>query len=178
MTPCAAPQTPAPTPRDVERIARDVLSQFGVDAPLHAELVNAVWRITVTARAHGVLHVRTLRAAAADGRLRAQFSSRSYFGHPIARATRADTRAFVAFALGRSARALGCRSALASPPADYPARIIAIRRQLRLTQSALARRVGAASKAVVYQWESRKRIPSPVLWTRLHNLERRAWQRP
>jgi len=31
---------------------------------------------------------------------------------------------------------------------------------------------GAAGKAVIYQWESRKRTPSPVLWQRIRELER------
>jgi DNA-binding transcriptional regulator YiaG len=38
---------------------------------------------------------------------------------------------------------------------------------MRLSQSAFAQRIGAANKAVVYQWESRKRTPSPVLWQRV-----------
>ena len=29
---------------------------------------------------------------------------------------------------------------------------------------------GAAGKAVIYQWESRKRQPSPVFWTRIDQL--------
>jgi hypothetical protein len=32
--------------------------------------------------------------------------------------------------------------------------------------------VGAAGKAVVYQWESGKRQPSPVFWLRIERLER------
>jgi DNA-binding transcriptional regulator YiaG len=116
------------------------------------------------------VHVRTLRAAAVDGRLRAEFTARSYFGHPVAQATRADAQALVASRLGRSAHRLGCRRQLIEPPADYASRIIALRRRLRLTQSALARRVGAASKAVVYQWETRKQTPSAVFWTRLQRL--------
>jgi hypothetical protein len=34
----------------------------------------------------------------------------------------------------------------------------------------LAEKIGAAGKAVVYQWESRKRKPSPVLWQRVERL--------
>jgi hypothetical protein len=44
---------------------------------------------------------------------------------------------------------------------------------MRLTEVVLARRIGAAGKAVVYQWESRKRVPSPVLWQRVLELEHR-----
>ena len=36
----------------------------------------------------------------------------------------------------------------------------------------LAEKVGAASKAVVYQWESAKRKPSPVFWLRIQRLQR------
>jgi hypothetical protein len=38
----------------------------------------------------------------------------------------------------------------------------------------LARGFGAAGKAVVYQWESRKRPPSPVLWQRVLELDGQA----
>jgi DNA-binding transcriptional regulator YiaG len=34
--------------------------------------------------------------------------------------------------------------------------------------------VGAASKAVVYQWESGKRKPSPVFWLRIKRMQRGA----
>lgn len=47
-------------------------------------------------------------------------------------------------------------------PTDYDVRIPAVRRQLHLSQVQLATLVGAARKAVIYQWESRKRCPSPV----------------
>ena len=41
-----------------------------------------------------------------------------------------------------------------------------------LSQTQLATLVGAAHKAVVYQWEARKRTPSPVFWQRLAALHR------
>ena len=44
-------------------------------------------------------------------------------------------------------------------------------RRLRFTQDGLARRIGAAGKAVIYQWESRKRTPSPVLWKQVLRLQ-------
>ena len=31
--------------------------------------------------------------------------------------------------------------------------------------------IGAAGKAVVYQWEARKRCPSPVFWCRIMDLD-------
>jgi len=56
---------------------------------------------------------------------------------------------------------------------DYDQRLRDVRRRKGLTQGALAERIGVASKAVVYQWESRKRTPSPVLWRRIMDLDRR-----
>jgi hypothetical protein len=41
-------------------------------------------------------------------------------------------------------------------------------------QQQLAAKVGTASKAVVYQWESGKRTRSPVFWLRVERLQRRA----
>jgi DNA-binding XRE family transcriptional regulator len=57
-------------------------------------------------------------------------------------------------------------------PPDFANRLLQIRRTLRLTQAQLAKEIGAASKAVVYQWESRKRTPSPVVWQRIEQLEK------
>ena len=57
-----------------------------------------------------------------------------------------------------------------SVPRDVDARLKRLRRRLRLTQRDLARRIGAANKAVVYQWESRQRTPSPVFWKRVEAL--------
>jgi DNA-binding transcriptional regulator YiaG len=116
---------------------------------------------------------KTLRRAAADGRLQAQFKTKTYFGKPIALATRAAVREFLAHAFGRSPTVLGCRSPLATPPSDYASKIIRIRRRLHFTQAALATRVGAANKAVVYQWETGKRTPSPVFWARLQRVRSR-----
>lgn len=52
----------------------------------------------------------------------------------------------------------------------------ALRRRLRLTQDGLARRIGAAGKAVIYQWESRKRTRSPVLWRQVMRLQPVKWR--
>ena len=40
-----------------------------------------------------------------------------------------------------------------------------------LSQAAFAARVGAARKAVMYQWESRQRCPSPLFWQRIRELK-------
>ena len=50
--------------------------------------------------------------------------------------------------------------------------IRALRRARGLSQAQLATLVGAARKAVVYQWEARKRTPSPVFWQRITALHR------
>ena len=57
-------------------------------------------------------------------------------------------------------------------PDDAAERITITRHALRLTLGEFATRVGAANKAVVYQWESGKRKPSPVFWMRIVNLRR------
>jgi DNA-binding XRE family transcriptional regulator len=64
-----------------------------------------------------------------------------------------------------------CPTPLAPVPNDYPQQLRALRHRLRLTQDGLARRIGAAGKAVIYQWESRKRTPSPVLWQQVMRVQ-------
>jgi DNA-binding transcriptional regulator YiaG len=118
------------------------------------------------------VHVRTLRAAARDGRLEATFRNRAFFGRPVALATRESVERFLATGYGRSPSALGLKPAFSNVPSEYATRILATRARLKLTQGALARRIGAANRAVVYQWESGKRRPSPVFWARLLRLAR------
>ena len=55
-------------------------------------------------------------------------------------------------------------------PDDYDVQIRALRRAHGVSQAQLATLVGAARKAVVYQWEARKRTPSPVFWQRITAL--------
>ena len=57
-------------------------------------------------------------------------------------------------------------------PTNYAATLVGLRRRLGLSQRQLAAKVGAASKAVVYQWESGKRKPSAVFWLRIERLQR------
>jgi DNA-binding XRE family transcriptional regulator len=64
-----------------------------------------------------------------------------------------------------------CPAPLPTVPSDYDTRLRDVRRRTGLTQGALAQCVGAAGEAVVYQWESRKRTPSPVLWQRVLELD-------
>jgi DNA-binding transcriptional regulator YiaG len=122
------------------------------------------------------VHVRTLRAAAHDGRLAATFSPRPYFGKLTATATREAGARFMAtwyrrtYVRGRRRLVAVCRVTV---PANYAATLVGLRYRLGLSQQQLAARVGAASKAVVYQWESGKRKPSPVFWIRIERLRRR-----
>ncbi len=119
------------------------------------------------------VHIRTLQAAARTGRLKAHFSVRSVFGRPIASASRAAGEQFLATHYRCFSGQQVCPLPLPAVPDDYDEHLRDLRRRMRLTQGAFARRIGAAGKAVVYQWESRKRTPSPVLWQRILDLERR-----
>ena len=118
------------------------------------------------------VHVRTLQAAARTGRLDTVFSVRSVFGRPMRFASRAAGERFIA----RHYRCFNgqalCPAPLPRVPHDYDEQLRDLRRRKGLTQAALARRIGAAGKAVIYQWESRKRTPSTVLWQRIREFER------
>ena len=121
------------------------------------------------------VHVRTLRAAAHDGRLAATFGPRPYFGKVTARATREAGARFMAtwyrrtYGRGRRRLVAVCRVTV---PAHYAATLVGLRLRLGVSQQALAAKVGAASKAVVYQWESGKRRPAPAFWLRIERLQR------
>jgi predicted transcriptional regulator len=55
-------------------------------------------------------------------------------------------------------------------PSNYAATLVGLRRRLGFSQQQLAARIGAASKAVVSQWESGKRTSCPVFWLRVQRL--------
>lgn len=122
------------------------------------------------------VHVRTLRAAAHDGRLAATFGPRPFFGKLAATATREAGAQFMArwyrrtYGRGRRRPTAVCRVTV---PANYAATLVGLRHRLGPSQRQLATKVGAAGKAVVYQWESGKRSPSPVFWLRIVRLQRR-----
>jgi len=126
------------------------------------------------------VHVRTLRAAARDGRLAATFGPRPFFGKLTSTATREAAARFMAtwyrrtYGRGRRRPVAVCRVFV---PANYAATLVGLRRRLGLSQQQFAAKVGAASKAVVYQWESGKRKPSPVFWLRIQRCRRiaRSW---
>jgi DNA-binding transcriptional regulator YiaG len=116
------------------------------------------------------MHQRTLRDAVRAGRVAVQLSTRSAFGRPIRLATRAAVLAYQQQYYRRSySRTMRKppRPRREDLPEDYAERVTLTRHALRLTLSEFAARVGAANKAVVYQWESGKRRPSTVFWTRI-----------
>ena len=152
-----------PAPVQIVKRAREALDVFG----RRHELLP----LEQLAKELGV-HVRTLQAAARTGRLEVHFSVRSAFGRPIRYASRAAGDQFIARHYRCFSGQEVCPLPLPTVPDDYDDRLRGLRRRMRLTQDALARRIGAASKAVVYQWESRKRTPSPVLWARVETLSR------
>jgi len=121
------------------------------------------------------VHVRTLRAAARDGRLAATFGPRPFFGKLTATATREAGARFMAewyrrtYGRGRRRLVPICRVIV---PANYAATLVGLRRRLGLSQQQMAVKIGVASKAVVYQWESGKRKPSQVFWLRVERLQR------
>ena len=132
---------------------------------------HALLPLPVLALLIGV-HVKTLRAAARDGRLSVTYDTRTTFRRLRARATPAAARAFRQSYYGRTVKLVDRRAPLtwASVPNDYDAQIRALRCARGLSQAQLAALVGAAHKAVVYQWEARKRTPSPLFWQRLTAL--------
>ena len=115
------------------------------------------------------VNVQTLRAAVRRGRLEARFDVRSVFGRPSRRSTRAACRAFLKYGYKQKTSAQ-FEPPLPAVPKNYDLQLKRLRRRLGLSQADLAVQIGAAGKAVVYQWESRRRIPSPVLWQRAQQL--------
>ena len=126
---------------------------------------HALLALPVLALLIGV-HVKTLRAAARDGRLLVTYDNKTTFRRLRARATPAAARSFRQSYYGRTVRPADRRAPLTwtNVPDDYDLQIRALRRARGLSQAQLATLVGAARKAVVYQWEARKRMPSPVFW--------------
>ena len=134
-----------------------------------------LWSLQELAAELGV-HVRTLRDAARTGRLEVTYENRVAFRNPVPRSTIAAGRVFMKryYRQSYSRFAPKPRPPIhTSVPSDWARQLLGIRHELRLTQAHLAERIGAAGKAVVYQWESRKRKPSPVFWERILRLARR-----
>ncbi len=133
---------------------------------------NRLWSLPDLAIELGV-HVRTLRDAARSGRLKVVYGNRVVFRNPVPKAGLVAGRAFMEQYYRRSYSRYAPRPRaphrLEIPP-DWAGRLVRIRQELHLTQARLAEQIGAASKAVVYQWESGKRKPSPVFWRRIQEL--------
>jgi DNA-binding transcriptional regulator YiaG len=149
--------------------------------PTPAGILNRLW-IAIEQRIHDSellsldqlarelhVHQRTLRDAARAGRLEVDLLTRSAFGRPIRRATRRAAALFMERYYRKSFSRFASKPpvSITRIPSDYDRQLKRLRRNLRLTQTALAVAIGAAGKAVVYQWESRKRKPSPVFWRRV-----------
>ena len=154
------------------RVISAVVLQRSRDAVVHHQRQHELLPLDQLARELHV-HLRTLQAAARTGRLDAHFSVRSAFGRPIRYASRAAGDQFIARHYRCFSGQEVCPLPLPTVPDDYDEQLRSLRRRMRLTQDALARRIGAAGKAVVCQWESRKRTPSPVLWKRIVEFDRR-----
>lgn len=122
------------------------------------------------------VHVRTLHSAARDGRLTVVYDTRTTFRRLRPRATLGEARDFRQSRYGRPSCAAHRPRELrwSDVPDDYDLRIRDIRRRLKASQREFALLIGAARKAVVYQWESRKRCPSPVFWQRIASLHSRS----
>jgi len=134
-----------------------------------------LWSLQELATELGV-HVRTLRDAARTGRLEVTYENRVVFGNPVPKATITAGRAFMERYYRQSYSRFAQKPRppeRTCVPSDWARQLLRVRRELRLTQRQLAQQIGAASKAVVYQWESLKRTPSPVFWERILRLERR-----
>ena len=151
------------------RIISAVVLQRAREAVVHHQRQHELLPLDQLAKELHV-HLRTLHAAARTGRLDAHFSVRSAFGRPIRYASRAAGDQFIARHYRCFSGQEVCPPPLPIVPDDYDEHVRALRRRMRLTQDALARRIGAAGKAVIYQWESRKRRPSAVFWQRIEEL--------
>ena len=150
-----------PAPRSIVHLARRLKETDGGKL-LPLQLVAAEYQV----------HVRTLRKAAHDGRLQAIFSTRMAFGKRVAFASREAVERFMRQYYRQTTQwNRPPKPAACIVPADYDVFVRALRTRCQLTQAALAARVGAANKAVIYQWESRRRRPSPVLWERVQALD-------
>jgi DNA-binding XRE family transcriptional regulator len=137
---------------------------------------HRLWSLQDLATELGV-HVRTLRDAARSGRLEVTYANAVVFRNPVPRTTLGAGRAFMQQYYKRGYSRFASKPKPPTQvrvPSDWHRRIVRLRDELRLTQTQLAEQIGAASKAVVYQWESQERRPSPVFWARIEELRQKA----
>ena len=151
------------TPDDIIGRALAIAGGEDVDPPVPLSALSRVLG----------LNECTLRSAARDGRLSVTTELPTGRSRPILRATRAAGETFKARYYKQTTRWTQKPSAnvrLSHAPDDFDRQLVALRVRPRLTQTELATSIGAAGKAVIYQWESRKRRPSPILWGRVSEL--------
>ena len=108
-----------------------------------------------------------------DGRLPVTYDNKTTFRRLRARATPAAAQLFRRSYFGRHVRRADRRQPLtwASVPRTTMRRFACFGRERGVSQAQFAAMIGAAGKAVVYQWEARKRCPSPVFWCRIRDLD-------
>ena len=70
-------------------------------------------------------------------------------------ATRSAGERLLTIHYRRMSSKAACVPPLVAVPDNYDDQLRTLRARLRLTQAALAQTIGAAGKAVVYQWEAR-----------------------
>jgi DNA-binding transcriptional regulator YiaG len=145
--------------------------------PVRPDILTRANELALRADPHALRPLEMLarlHAAAKDGRLRVTYDTRTTFRSLRARATVADADTFLHAYFEKAVWPKERPAPLtwSQIPSDYDDQIRRVRRRLGLTQAQLAARVGAARKAVVYQWESRKRCPSPVFWQKVEALQR------
>jgi len=111
------------------------------------------------------VHVRTLHVAAKTDGCASHMDTRTTFHRLRARATLADAETFLHeyFEKALWPRYRPAPLRWNQIPPDYPDQIRRLRRRLDVTQAQFAVLVGAARKALVYQWEARKRLPVATL---------------
>ena len=158
-------------PPEILDAARALASAGPDDRPLPLAVLSRLLGVSVC----------RLREAARDGRLRVTYETRVIFGQPIPRATREAGEAYKRDFYGKKARWVP-RPAAPRPfptvPTDYDRQLVQLRKQMSLSQAELALRVGAAGRAVVYQWETKKRKPSPLFWQRIVDVDAGHRERP
>lgn len=167
-------QPPTEALRRIRSIVGGLRSPHATEAPCdrsHASNETDLKSLRNLAVELGV-SVYTLREAARMGHLAVTYSTRVAFGRPVPTASVAAGRKYLASAYGlrRDRRPKVAPPKLNGVPDDFDVILAGIRHRLRLTQAELASALGAANRAVVYQWESRKRRPSPVFWQRVLSL--------
>ena len=136
-----------------------ILARAKALATLHRD-DHALLPLPVLALLIGV-HVKTLRAAARDGRLPVTYDTRTTFRRLRARATPAGARAFRRSYYGRSVEPGDRRAPLtwANVPDDYDEQIRALRRARGLSQAQLATLVTSTTRCPA--WRTVPARPAP-----------------